>query len=40
MYLGPAAPSQDDLKPFDKNNDGKYSLEEFANALGIPNSTW
>ncbi|XP_041358566.1 EF-hand calcium-binding domain-containing protein 14-like isoform X2 [Gigantopelta aegis] len=34
-FLGPAAPSEDDLKPFDENGDGKYSLEEFANALGI-----
>lgn len=34
-YLGPQTPKEEDLKPFDEDGNGLYSLQEFAKAFGI-----
>lgn len=39
-YLGPYIPDLEELKKYDENGDGLYSMEEFEAALGIkPPST-
>ncbi|XP_067677773.1 EF-hand calcium-binding domain-containing protein 14-like isoform X2 [Haliotis asinina] len=38
-YLGPAAPNKEQLKPFDADSDGKYTINEFAAALGFKSQT-
>ncbi|XP_046544750.1 EF-hand calcium-binding domain-containing protein 14-like isoform X2 [Haliotis rubra] len=38
-FLGPAAPNKEQLKPFDADSDGKYTIKEFAAALGFKSQT-
>lgn len=35
-YLGPQVPNEEDLKSFDEDHNGLYSLKEFAKAFGFP----
>jgi Ca2+-binding EF-hand superfamily protein len=34
-FLGPETPKEEDLKEFDEDKNGLYSLQEFAKAFGI-----
>ncbi|XP_071119678.1 EF-hand calcium-binding domain-containing protein 14-like isoform X2 [Haliotis cracherodii] len=38
-FLGAAAPSKEQLRPFDADSDGKYTMQEFAAALGFKSQT-
>ncbi|XP_053394867.1 EF-hand calcium-binding domain-containing protein 14-like isoform X2 [Mercenaria mercenaria] len=38
-FLGPQTPKEEDLKPYDEDNNGLYSLAEFAKAFGISLAT-
>lgn len=35
-FLGPETPQEEDLKEFDEDKNGLYSLKEFSKAFGIP----